>query len=70
VEVVGRVVRAISREEVRTAAKGVKGGKAVGPDSIPVEAWRSVEELPVAWLTRLFNKLLEGEKPEEWRKMC
>nr|XP_027208734.1 uncharacterized protein LOC113802369 [Penaeus vannamei] len=46
----------------------MKGGKAVGPDSIPVDAWR-ILEMVVTWLTRLFNKFLVGEKmPEEWRK--
>nr|XP_027214260.1 uncharacterized protein LOC113807245 [Penaeus vannamei] len=47
----------------------MKGDKAVGTDSIPVEAWKSLEKLAVAWPTRLFNKLLEEEKmPEERRK--
>ncbi|KAK4298997.1 hypothetical protein Pmani_028704 [Petrolisthes manimaculis] len=34
-------VQEISRDEVRKAMK-MKAGKAVGPDSIPVEAWRSL----------------------------
>nr|XP_027223650.1 uncharacterized protein LOC113815833 [Penaeus vannamei] len=69
VEIVHQVERGISREEERTGKKRMKGGKAVGPDSIPVDAWRILEKLVVTWLTRLFNKFLVGEKmPEKWRK--
>lgn len=46
----------------------MKGDKAVGTDSIPVEAWKSLEELAVVWPTRLFNKLLEEEKMAEERR--
>ena len=33
----------------------MKTGKAVGPDDIPVEAWKCLGELAVDFLTRLFN---------------
>lgn len=69
VEVIDQVVRGTNRKEVRTARKRMRGGKAVGPDGIPVEAWRSLEELAVTGLTKFFNKLLESEKiPEELKK--
>ncbi len=59
----------ISGEEVRKDLRRMKGGKAEGPDKIPVEAWRSLGEMAVGWLTRLFNGILEGERmPNEWRK--
>ncbi len=49
--------------------KRMKSGKAVGPDEIPVEAWRCVGETAVKFLTRLSNKILESESiPEEWRR--
>ncbi len=49
--------------------KRMKSGKAVGPDEIPVEAWRCVGETAVKFLTRLSNKILESESiPEEWRQ--
>ncbi|GJS86920.1 hypothetical protein Tco_0769556 [Tanacetum coccineum] len=42
--------------------------KAVGPDQIPIEAWRCLEDEGVKWLTCLFNKILLSAKiPEEWR---
>ncbi|KAI5621396.1 gastrula zinc finger protein XlCGF28.1-like, partial [Silurus asotus] len=56
-------------KEVRAAIKRMKSGKSVGPDDIPVEAWRCLGEMAVEFLTRLFNRILEGEKmPEEWRR--
>ncbi|KAI5089302.1 histone H4 transcription factor [Silurus meridionalis] len=69
VEMVKQDVDKISKEEVRAAIKRMKIGKSVGPDDIPVEAWRCLGEMAVGFLTRLFNRILEGEKmPEEWRK--
>ena len=40
VEIVNQEVGWISKDEVRTAIKRMKSGKAVGPDGIPVEAWK------------------------------
>ncbi|XP_069998500.1 uncharacterized protein [Penaeus vannamei] len=59
VKTADQVVRGISKEEVRTAINKTKVGNVVGPDSIPMEAWRSLEELAVTWFTRLFNKFLK-----------
>ena len=68
VEIVNLEVGWISKDEVRTAMKRMKSGKAVGPDGIPVEAWKCLGEMAVEFLTRLFNKILESERmPEEWR---
>ena len=59
----------ISAEEVRVAMNRMKTGKAVGPDDMPVEAWRCLGELAIDFLTRLFNKILEDERmPNEWRR--
>ncbi|KAI5086583.1 butyrophilin-like protein 3 [Silurus meridionalis] len=69
VELVKQDVDRISTEEVRAAIKRMKNGKSVGPDDIPVEAWRCLGEVAVEFLTRLFNRILEGERmPEEWRR--
>ena len=35
---------AINRKEVEVALKGMKHGKAMGPDGIPVEVWKSLGE--------------------------
>ncbi|KAK3572040.1 hypothetical protein QTP86_022268, partial [Hemibagrus guttatus] len=59
----------IRKDEVRKALKRMKSGKAVGPDDIPVEVWKCLEEAAVEFLTSLFNRVLESERmPEEWRR--
>ena len=63
-----REVPRVNMGEVRNAMKKMKNGKAVGPDKIPVEAWKCLGEAAVDFLTRLFNKILQsGEMPKEWR---
>ena len=35
-----RFMRRIQESEVREALKRMKGGKAIGPDGIPIKVWR------------------------------
>ena len=64
-EIVNQEVQQISAK-VRATMNRMKTGKAVGPDDIPVEAWRCLGELANDFLTRLFNKILEDEiMPDE-----
>ncbi|KAI5619610.1 hypothetical protein C0J50_21007 [Silurus asotus] len=65
VGIVKQEVIRISKEEVKAVIKRMKSGKLVGPDDIPVEAWRCLGEMKVEFLTRLFNKILE-EKAYNW----
>ena len=59
---------AINRKEVEVALKGMKHGKAMGPDGILVEVWKSLGEEWVDMLLDLLQKIFEQEKmPEEWR---
>ena len=68
-EVVNEEVNCVSREEVKNALRRMKKGKAVGPDELPVEVWKCMGEMGIKFLTRLFNRLLIGERmPEEWRR--
>ena len=68
-EVVNEEVNCVSREEVKNALKRMKKGKAVGPDELPVKLWMFMGEMGITFLTRLFNRLLMGERmPEEWRR--
>ena len=63
-EVVNEVVNCVSRE-VKNALRRMKKGKAVGPNELPVER----ERWGIKFLTRLFNRLLMGERmPEKWRR--
>ena len=65
-EVVNEEVNCISREEVKNALRRMKKGKAVGPDELPVEVWKCMGKMGIEFLTRLFNRLLMGERmPEE-----
>ena len=68
-EVVNEEVNYVSREEVKNALRSMKKGKAVGPDELPVAAWKCMGKMGIDFLTRLFNRLLMGKRmPEEWRR--
>jgi hypothetical protein len=59
-------VRRIQEAKIGEALKRMKGGKAMGPDSIPIEVWRCLGERAVVWLTKLFNLIFRSNKmPEE-----
>ena len=67
-EVVNEEVNCVSRG-VKNALRRMKKIKAVGPDKLPVEVWKCMGEIGKKFLTRLFNRLLMGERmPEEWRR--
>ncbi|XP_071739831.1 uncharacterized protein [Rutidosis leptorrhynchoides] len=58
----------INQEEVRSALRKIGRNKAVGPDQIPIEAWRCLGDDGVRWLTCIFNKTFRSSKmPMEWR---
>nr|GEV20937.1 hypothetical protein [Tanacetum cinerariifolium] len=58
----------INQEKVRDALQRMGRNKVVGPDQIPIEAWRCLEDEGVKWLTCLFNKIfLSAKMPNEWR---
>ncbi|HEX4920193.1 MAG TPA: reverse transcriptase family protein, partial [Candidatus Bathyarchaeia archaeon] len=59
----------INQEEVRFALKKMGRNKAVGPDQIPIEAWRCMGDARISLLTSLFNKIWTSVRmPEEWRR--
>jgi hypothetical protein len=41
--------------DVKDAFKRMKGGKVMGPNGIPIEVWRSLRDVVIVWLTKLFN---------------
>ena len=69
-EVANEEVNCVSREEVKNAAlRRMKKDKAAGPDELPVKVWKCMGKMGIKFLTRLFNRLLIGERmPEEWRR--
>jgi hypothetical protein len=59
----------IQEFEVKDALKRIKGGKAMGPDGIPIDVWRSLRDVAIVWLTKLFNLIFRSNKmPDEWRR--
>ena len=39
----------------------MKGGKAMGPNCIPIEVWKGLGDIAIVWLTKLFN-LIFGQR--------
>ena len=63
------VAQNISRREVKKQLKKMKNGKAIGPDGIPVEVWKSLGEEGIDMLWDLMNKIYQQEMmPEQWRE--
>jgi len=64
-----QAVPSISQDEVRKSMQGMKNGKALGPDDIPVEVWKCLGKPAVEFLVSLFNRILGGEPmPDDWRQ--
>jgi hypothetical protein len=62
-------MRRIQESEVKDVLKIMKGGKTMGPDGIPIEVWRTLEDVAIVWLTKLFNLIFRSNKmPDEWRR--
>jgi hypothetical protein len=62
-------VRRIQESKVKDALRRMKGGKAMGSDVIPIEMWRTLEDVAIVWLTKLFNFIFRSNKmPNEWRR--
>jgi hypothetical protein len=59
-------MRRIQESEVKDALKMMKGGKTMGPDGIPIEVWRTLGDVTIVWLTKLFNLIFRSNKmPDE-----
>jgi hypothetical protein len=62
-------VRRIQESEVKDALKRMNGGKAMGPDGIPIEVWRTLGDVAIVWLAKLFNLIFRSNKIlDEWRR--
>jgi hypothetical protein len=59
----------IQESKVKDALKRMKGGNAMGPNGIPIEVWRSLGDVVIVWLTKLFNLIFQSNKmSNEWRR--
>ena len=61
-EVVNEEVNCVIKEEVKNALRRMEKCKAVGPGELPVEVWKYMGKMGIKFLTRLFNRLLMGER--------
>ena len=60
----------IQKQEVKEALKRMSNGKAVGPDNIPIEVWKTLGDRGLEWLTKLFNEIMRSKcMPEEWSRI-
>jgi hypothetical protein len=42
----------------------------MGPDRILIEVWRTLKDITIVWLTKLFNIIFRSNKiPDEWRRI-
>ena len=58
----------VSEAEIERALRGMKCGKAVGSDEIPVEVLKCLGQLGVVTLCKLFNRIMTTEcMPSAWR---
>lgn len=56
-------------QEVKEPIGRMKNGKAVGPDEIPVEAWKALGELGVEIVHEIICQAFDSERiPNEWRE--
>jgi Reverse transcriptase (RNA-dependent DNA polymerase) len=54
---------------VKKTLKKMKTGKTLGPDDIPIEVWRCIDDIAIVWLTKLFNIIFRSNKmSDEWRR--
>lgn len=59
----------ILKEEVRSAIKQIKQGKATGLDQIPAEIIKLFDEKRMQWITDIFNSIYRtGIIPKDWLK--
>ncbi|EYC21748.1 hypothetical protein Y032_0018g3509 [Ancylostoma ceylanicum] len=62
-------IQPITVDETMAALKGMKPGKATGPDDVAAELWKSRHWNSAEWLTAFFNKVIGDKKtPVDWQR--
>jgi hypothetical protein len=62
-------VHMIQESEFKDVLKRMKRGKVMGPDVVPIEVWKTLGDVAIVWLTKLFNLIFRSNKmPDEWRR--
>jgi hypothetical protein len=56
----------IQESKVKDVLKRMKGGDMMSSDGIPIEVWRTLGDVAIVWLTKLFNIIFPSNKmPDE-----
>ena len=42
----------------------MSNGKAVGPDNIPIEVWKTLGDRGLEWLTEHFNEIMRSKRTD------
>ena len=59
----------ITSVDIEMALRNMKNGKAIGPDNLPLEVWKSLGRTGVNFLKEALNKITDEENiPDIWRK--
>jgi hypothetical protein len=62
-------VHRIQESDIKDALKRMKRGMAMVPDGTPIELWRTLADVAIVWLTKLFNLIFRSNTmPDEWRR--
>jgi hypothetical protein len=61
-------VHKIQESKVKDALKRMKEGKAMGPNGISTEVWRSLEDVAIVCLTKLNLIFRSNKMSNEWRR--
>jgi hypothetical protein len=57
-----KFVRRIQESKVKDVLKRMMRDKAMGPDRLPIQVWRSLGDVAIVWLTKLFNLIFRSNK--------
>ena len=60
--------RRIQKQEVKEALKRMSNGKAVGPDNIPIEVWKTLGARGPEQLTKLFHDIMRSTRIRQERR--
>lgn len=65
----GKLITKITKEEIQSAIKRMKGGKSPGTDGFPMEWYKTMQDKLIPTLLKTFNWVLENKNvPPSWRE--
>lgn len=65
----GKLISKITKEEIQSAIRRMKGGKSPGTDGFPTEWYKAMQDQLIPTLLKTFNWVLENKNiPPSWRE--